>query len=81
MPGTGPVATGMLAIAMDRSPAIPRSARSPGAKYRTGVYLSTGADQTQLLSVIRAQPSAAAESVRLGQAFSRKVSCTQNMRF
>ena len=42
MPGTGlPVATGMLATAMGRSLAVPRSARSLGAKYRTGGYLRT----------------------------------------
>ena len=60
MPGTGPSRD---RNARDRHGSLagnPRSARSLGAKDRTCVYLRTGADQAQLLSVIRAQPSAAA---------------------
>jgi len=60
IPGTGPSRD---RNARDRHVSLagnPRSARSLGAKYRTGVYLCTSADQAQLLSVIQAQPSAAA---------------------
>ena len=60
MPGTGP---GRDRNARGRHGSLagnPEERRSLGAKYRTGGYLRTGADHAQLLSVIRAQPSAAA---------------------
>jgi hypothetical protein len=56
MPGTGPSRD---RNARDRHGSLagnPRSTRSLGAKYRTGVYLRTGADQAQLLNMIRTQP-------------------------
>src|SRR5690348_12044395 len=66
MPGPGPVATGMLATVMDRSPAIPRSADRWEPSTGQADTCAPGADQAQSLSVIRAQPSAAARSPTLG---------------
>ena len=68
MPGTGlPVATGMLATAMGRS----RQSRGAPDRWEPSTgqadTCAPGADQAQLRSVIRAQPSAAARC-RFGMA-------------